>query len=80
MKKPYRDGVTLQDIIAAGWARDFQILQTYSEAHTMGFDVDIEYIYIVWERMEEIYKLQQSDNINDHILAKAKRLDLWSKE
>lgn len=46
--KPYRYGVTINDIIRSGWCRDLPILQTYVECHDMGFDIEIESIDQAW--------------------------------
>lgn len=68
-KRPYRDGVKLHDIVRDGWARGFNILQTYSEAHQMGFSIDIEVIQDKWDKWDKEYETNQA------ILARANKLE-----
>ena len=55
MKKPYKDFVTLKDIIEDGWARGFQVEQTVEEANIMGFLVDNTKVTTAWKKLTETY-------------------------
>lgn len=47
---PYRAGTHLLAILRDGWARGFQLEQTYDEAHAMGFkDVQFYHIIRLWK-------------------------------
>jgi hypothetical protein len=49
MKNPYKEGTTLEQILADGWCRGFDPRQTQKEAETMGYRVSIAEIAADWK-------------------------------
>lgn len=49
--KPYKDWVTLEQILEDGWSRGFHAPQTKREAREMGFEVSLPEITVFWERL-----------------------------
>lgn len=58
--KPYKDGVSLEDIIEDGWSRGFQTSQVIGEAHQMGYNITRREVmdkYIEYEsKMEDFHR------------------------
>lgn len=53
--KPYRDGVTLKQIIDDGWSRGFHPEQTLEEASEMGFSLSKEDLLVEWKKWDDSY-------------------------
>jgi hypothetical protein len=51
--KPYKDGVSLEAIIADGWSRRFHFSQTVEEAALMGYSVTKEEVLAKWKELED---------------------------
>lgn len=54
-KKPYKDGVTLEQILLDGWSRGFQAAQTVEECNIMGYTIDLEHVNTYWKTLNEEY-------------------------
>lgn len=54
-KKPYKDGVTLEQILLDGWSRGFLAEQTVEECAEMGYIVDYGYVNEYWKTLSEEY-------------------------
>ncbi len=52
MKKRYKEGTTLNQIIEDGWSRGFKAKQTVSEAAAMGFGITKDELFAVWDYLE----------------------------
>jgi len=50
--KPYKDGVTLAQIIEDGWARGFLPNQTVEEAEIMGYHVTMMEVENAWKKLD----------------------------
>lgn len=46
--KVYKDNTPLFYILEDGWSRGFKVEQTHDEALTMGYNIDQESIYKIW--------------------------------
>jgi len=47
--KPYKDGVTLKQILEDGWSSGFQPEQTIMEAGQMGYSISLKKVLIYWD-------------------------------
>jgi hypothetical protein len=65
MKKMYKDGTTLAEILRDGWSRDFSAEQTREEAKVMGFLVTKESIIEAWCRMDDEFEYNCRPYTND---------------
>ena len=61
-KKPYKEFVTLKDIIEDGWSRGFQVEQTVEEANIMGFLVDNIQVTEAWGKLTDTYNKHLKDS------------------
>lgn len=65
MKKVYRDGTTLDQIIFDGWSRGFLPDQTLCEALAQGYSVTLDQILLRWSDLDKEYQqyfdLQKGD-------------------
>lgn len=73
--KPFREGTPLNTILDDGWSRGLHILQTYREAHEMGYSIHLEEIHERWEWNEKQFKLATSPDPKDRVRAEAMKLD-----
>lgn len=48
MTKPYKETVTLYEIVKDGWSRGFDPEQTRQDAGDMGYDITIDSIKTSW--------------------------------
>jgi len=52
MKKPYREGTSLEHIITDGWSRGFDPSQCRAEAAIMGYKVSLKKITTQWKELD----------------------------
>ncbi len=63
--KPYKDGVTLNDIIIDGWSRGFFHCQTIDEARIMGYEIDEDSLRDKWLTLDSQYEAKQRLNLEE---------------
>ncbi len=55
-KKPYKDWVSLYQIVKDGWSRGFKPEQTVDEAGIMGYSITLEEVNELWEGFKKEYE------------------------
>lgn len=58
--KPYKDRVSLEEIMHDGWSRGFNPEQTLAEARDMGFTITPDLLSITWEEHQLDFDLNMS--------------------